>query len=153
MDYVIKPYTRVLIYAAQILLDDPPQHVRYLRTFLSGCPSLIILLLPLPFLARATSLICAGSWRKVERVKSIDSKCLFEEHGFKALCKSDAYAPFPTATAAFLHSLADDGCPSVCTSSGECVSSAFKKKDAKKQCCDVGAGHDTLECKGSHWRC
>lgn len=55
------------------------------------------------------------SWRKMQRVKTIDSKCLFLQHNFTDACKTDMRAPFPTAAKVFLN-----GFGSTNTSSGGC---------------------------------
>lgn len=57
------------------------------------------------------------SWRKAERVKTIDGgKCLIEKHNYRSLCATDRRAPFPSATKAFLAAFASSdasrgGCP------------------------------------------
>ena len=55
------------------------------------------------------------TWSGTRR-KTIDAKCLLDQHGFKEACAADRRAPFPTATAIFLAALAEDdpnkgGCP------------------------------------------
>ena len=52
------------------------------------------------------------------RIKTIDSKCLFEEHHFEALCRKEARAPFSSAVGAFEKAFASDdaqagGCPNI----------------------------------------
>jgi hypothetical protein len=57
------------------------------------------------------------SWRKVERVKTIDGdNCLVKGHDYKSLCAADGRAPFPGATKAFMAAFASadtsqGGCP------------------------------------------
>ena len=67
--------------------------------------------------------VAGGSctWRIIERVKTIALDCLVTDQKFTAKCKADdatGGAPFPTASQAFVASLAsvikaDGGCPSV----------------------------------------
>ena len=57
------------------------------------------------------------TWRAT-RIKTIDSKCLFEEHHFEALCRKEARAPFSSAVGAFEKAFASDdaqagGCPNI----------------------------------------
>ena len=57
------------------------------------------------------------SWRKAERVKTIDGdNCLVAGHDYRRLCELDGRAPFPSATKAFLAAFASadtsqGGCP------------------------------------------
>ena len=58
------------------------------------------------------------SWKKAARLKTINSKCLFEQHGFADLCKSERRSPFAKASAAFLAAFASEdvtkgGCPAL----------------------------------------
>ena len=58
----------------------------------------------------------ACTWRAAERVKTINSACLFKLHNFRSLCESDKRSPFVNATRAFLRAFASEdtgggGCP------------------------------------------
>jgi len=60
----------------------------------------------------------ACTWRKKRRVKTIDSRCLFEDHAFRDRCKADARVPFTTAVGAFKDAFASEdgaagGCPAL----------------------------------------
>ena len=50
----------------------------------------------------------ACTWRKKRRVKTIDSRCLFEDHAFRDRCKADARVPFTTAVGAFKAAFASE---------------------------------------------
>jgi len=57
------------------------------------------------------------SWRKT-RVKTIDSKCLFDTHNFRSMCEVDGQAPFKAATDIFSQAFSSDnvsdgGCPPI----------------------------------------
>ena len=58
------------------------------------------------------------SWKKSARLKTIDSKCLFQQHGFADLCKLEKRAPFAKARDAFKAAFFEEdvtkgGCPAI----------------------------------------
>ena len=60
----------------------------------------------------------ACTWRKKKRVKTIDSRCLFEQQHFTKRCREDARVPFTTAIEAFEAAFASNkiemgGCPAL----------------------------------------
>eukprot|EP00049_Salpingoeca_infusionum_P027981 m.35404 g.35404 ORF g.35404 m.35404 type:complete len:392 (+) comp9889_c0_seq1:137-1312(+) len=53
------------------------------------------------------------TWQIVERIKTIDGKCLLEDMGLKAACLEDRKFPFPISTAIFYHAFSNEGCPNI----------------------------------------
>jgi hypothetical protein len=63
------------------------------------------------------------TWRIAGRVKTIEGKCLFEQHGFKHACIEEQRSPFPTATQLFKDAFASEdpskgGCPALPVNAG-----------------------------------
>lgn len=60
------------------------------------------------------------SWRRQRRVKTIDGKCLIDQHHFRDICLKDARAPFSSARKVFQAAFESDdiakgGCPPIAT--------------------------------------